>query len=836
MPRLPLLVVAVSLVFTACLIPLPKDHLPLVPVPSEDSNKKATLSGSIQVASSATSSMAATADAQSMGEAAVTRDELVHPAREALRSHKAFRRRHEPAPPPPIAPEVVPGELVISFTDEALSAEEALVHLRVEGIQCVHGGFASPTLHLIRCRGPQGALLEAGQLRELIPELSTRPGVRFVELNGVVTASAVPTDPYYAYQWHYALMNLEAAWDITQGTPSVVVAVLDTGSRPHPDLDANLVAGIDLISDPARAGDGNGRDDDPTDTGGDLPNGSSSWHGLHVAGTIGALAGNGQGGVGVAWKSRVQHVRVLGHGGGTDFDVAAGIRWAAGLSVPGSRQNSTPARVLNLSLGATGSPSQLYQEAINAAVSKGAVVVVAAGNEDANAANTSPCNQQNVICVGATGYDGTITGYSNYGSPLDVMAPGGDLTRDRNQDGYYDGVLSTYAKANGSPDYNFMQGTSMATPHVAGLAALMLGVNPSLTASQVEHLLKATANPAYSCNIGCGAGLVDAHAAVMAAKGQSHSGPAKLVVGNTALQLRASEPTSLSIANTGGQSLALQATVSGSLAGRLAWAEGTTLQLAPGKSGALVLSVNTEGLSSTIHGGTLHLTSNGGNADIPLTLNLQSGGQQKPVLVVAVHQDDNGEWQVGGAVFADASAGQRYSLTLPAGTYYLLATTDLDGDEEYFEEDEPLGIYRSIEAPVEVKAEAGGRMEQLDFVLLPRQSLEGGGGSPPAAEVGGACTGANQCPAGGGCIGSWPGGYCTQECPSNQCPSGSACVGFDTGPLCMDSCGGVWQGQADCRPGYVCTGLTDGRAVCLPDCNEVGCAAGRSCRSDGYCV
>jgi serine protease len=337
----------------------------------------------------------------------------------------------------------------------------------------------------------------------------------------------VPTDALYAQQWALfeatAGINAPTAWDKSTGT-GVVVAVVDTGVRPHADLKANLLAGYDFITNTTVANDGNARDADAADPGdwttaGQCYSGSaaakSSWHGTHVAGTIAAVTNNATGVAGVAYGAKVLPVRVLGRCGGYTSDIADGMVWAAGGSVSGVPANANPARVLNLSLGGTGSCGITYQNAINAVRARGAVVVVAAGNGNANASATVPANCAGVIVVTAVGRGGGKASYANYGSAVDLAAPGGDGSA---------GILSTLNAGASTPttdSYVAYMGTSMATPHVAGVAALMLARNPALTPDEVETRLKAAVHPFPATCSQCGSGLLDANAAVDAAAASS---------------------------------------------------------------------------------------------------------------------------------------------------------------------------------------------------------------------------------------------------------------------------------------------------------------------------
>jgi serine protease len=282
-----------------------------------------------------------------------------------------------------------------------------------------------------------------------------------------------------------------------------------------------------LISDAWVANDGDGRDSNPLDPG-DWTNNNdcysgyigrnSSWHGTHVAGTIGAATNNGSGVAGLNWVSKIIPVRVLGRCGGFTSDIADGIRWAAGLAVTGVPTNPYPAKVINMSLGGLGACDTTYQSAVNAAYNAGSVVVVAAGNSSANASGYRPGNCDNVVTVAATNRNGNLADYSNYGATVEISAPGGDTNPITS-----DGVLSTLDSGTTSPSsdsYVYYQGTSMAAPHVAGIASLMLSVDPSLTPAQVLSVMQSTVTAfpvGSSCTTSnCGSGIINAGAAVAA--------------------------------------------------------------------------------------------------------------------------------------------------------------------------------------------------------------------------------------------------------------------------------------------------------------------------------
>lgn len=380
-------------------------------------------------------------------------------------------------------------------------------------------------------------VMSSAEIEQLTQRLARRADVRYAEPDVILQASFIPNDPTFSQLWPLREaavaaggLNAVDAWDITTGDPGLVVAVVDSGVLAHADFAGRVLPGYDFVSSVAGANDGNGRDADATDSGDWISFSEatqlgrtarpSSWHGTHVAGTIGATGNNGAGISGVNWRSRILPVRVLGKGGGYSSDIADGIAWAAGASVVGVPVNRTPARVINLSLGGGGLCSRTAQEAIDFATSRSAVVVVAAGNEATDAANSQPANCRGVISVAAVGLSGQRASYSNFGTAVTVSAPGGDPSRDT-------GVLSlgdsgqTRALGDNSLVAGF--GTSMAAPHVSGVVSLMLSVNPALTPAQVKSILQSSGRAfpvgtGRDCNTSlCGAGIVNAGAAVRAA-------------------------------------------------------------------------------------------------------------------------------------------------------------------------------------------------------------------------------------------------------------------------------------------------------------------------------
>ncbi|WP_353712890.1 S8 family serine peptidase [Arthrobacter sp. K5] len=380
-----------------------------------------------------------------------------------------------------------------------------------------------------------------GDAKKMLASLRADPAVAYAEPDVKLQAKfADPDDEFFPFQWNLSAetggIRATRAWDVTQGSGQVV-AVIDTGKTSHADLDANMLPGYDMIANQDDARDGDGRDADATDEGdwssaGQCVDGaaemSSSWHGTHVAGIIAAVMNNnGEGIAGVAPKAKVLPVRVLGPCGGQLSDIADAIVWASGAPVDGVPANPNPARVINLSLGGTDPTDptcpQTFQTAIDTATARGSVVVAAAGNEMAQASTSSPANCRNVIAVAASGRTGELAPYSNFGSAVDITAPGGDMTptnATQPASGVMNGILSTLndgPQTFGTEAYFFAEGTSAAAPHVSGAAALLMAeMGPTATPAAVEERLKRTARPMTGgCPQGCGAGRLDAASAVL---------------------------------------------------------------------------------------------------------------------------------------------------------------------------------------------------------------------------------------------------------------------------------------------------------------------------------
>jgi serine protease len=317
-------------------------------------------------------------------------------------------------PPPVQAPGYVPGEIVVKFKSGV--ASDAIE--RFNQNQQVSVLETNNILGFMRLKTPEGKTVE-----ELVAIYSKNPDIEYAEPNFIVTAYMVPNDPDYPKQWHlynptYGGINMQKAWDISTGSSSVIVAVLDTGVAYEdydiylqaPDLaGTTFVPGYDFIN-----GDSHPNDDNA--------------HGTHVTGTIAQTTNNGYGVAGVAFQTAIMPVKVLDRDGyGSYTAVANGIQFAT----------DNGAKIINMSLGGS-SPSSVVEDAVEYAYGQGVTIVAAAGNDSGPVGY--PAAYEKCIAVGATRYDETTTWYSNYGAEIDLVAPGGDTKVDQNGDGNPDGV------------------------------------------------------------------------------------------------------------------------------------------------------------------------------------------------------------------------------------------------------------------------------------------------------------------------------------------------------------------------------------------------------------
>lgn len=619
-------------------------------------------------------------------------------------------------------------------------SDDTVKSLAHSGIQTTHSSTDRPTLarwsassfalditekeQELAVLNPQS--LTKWQTLQRIKQLRLRSDVAYAEPNYFRHPMKVPNDQYYSLQWHYPAINLPQAWEITTGTPAsgqVIVAVIDTGVfLAHSDLQGQLVSGFDFISDASNSRDGDGIDANPDDPGDSAQLNSSSWHGTHVAGTIAAATNNGTGVAGVAWGAKIMPLRVLGQLGGTDYDIGQAMRFAARLSNDSGTLPTQKADIINMSLGG-GGYSQSAQETMTAVRNAGVIIIAAAGNENTSQLSY-PASYDGVVSVSATDYNGSRAPYSNFGSRVDVAAPGGDTSSDKNQDGYADGVLSTLvddSQGTRKSTLNFYQGTSMATPHVAGVAALMKAIDPGMTPSEFDSLLASgtittDAGTAGRDNI-FGYGIIDAFKAVQAAQdlvsGGSTSLPAVVTASPSSLSLGSSNSMTLLLANEGGQSVSVTAVTD-----TASWLTVTALSTDGNGLGTYQASVNRSGLSNSSYSGTIRFDLSNGNSvrvQVSMTVGTVSSTVNPGKMYILLLDEDRNTLQ---QVSPQSLGNGLYSYTFTGvspGTYSIAGGSDVDNDTYVCTLGETCGGYPIISSLNKVEV-TNLNIENLDFI------------------------------------------------------------------------------------------------------------------------
>jgi len=594
------------------------------------------------------------------------------------------------------AADFVPGEIIVRYKDAKLSlqsksaSQSLLDKTKNMGFKVKAG---HPSRDMLLSMSSNRALVrsklniaQAVSLKQetlnAIAALKKQADVADAQPNYIYHASAVPNDSYHKYMWNYQLINLESAWDISRGENPVVVAVLDTGLlKDHEDIAGKFEPGYDFIRDTNRSNDGDGIDPDPQDPGDNPPN--SSFHGTHVSGTIGAATSNGIGISAAGWDVRVMPLRVLGINGGTEYDIEQAILYAIGEPNDSGTTPTNPAQVINLSLGRS-SANLTVPRAYQLALQKNVFVVAAAGNDSKATPipySPFPAGLPGVISVGAVGSDKKVADYSNYGRFLSLAAPGGDASGiDRNGDGYADFVLSLGANDGGGSIknnlYSFKIGTSMASPHVAAVVALMKSVYPDMTLSEFQDWLSSgliTEDlPPLGRDDKSGYGLIDAYKAVKLAYDTANGvtppqpvavlsiNPASLDFGSTENSLK------FQISNLGSAPL----NVSSVTTDQPSWSTISKVNVDVNGVGEYLLSIDRNQLASLQYSGLISVNSDGGNGTLFFTVTSQ------PMV------DNAGPQYV-----------QLTNLTNPSSTYTVQATY-LNGSYSYAFSGIPPGSYK----------------------------------------------------------------------------------------------------------------------------------------------
>ena len=570
----------------------------------------------------------------------------------------------------------------------------------------------------------------------MIKRLRRQPDVVGAEPNYLRRVSAVfPNDPLYRSQWHYTQIDLPQAWDITTGNGETIVAVIDTGVlRDHPDLQGVLPTGqgmgYDFISSTAISTDGDGIDPDWNDTGnGENALFPSSFHGTHTTGTIAAATDNGVGVSGVNWNTKIMPLRALGRGGvGSVYDIQQAVLYAAGLPNDSGTVPTRRADIMNLSLGGTGS-SILEQNIYTQARDAGVIIIAAAGNSSSDEP-FYPAAYEGVVSVSATSITTNIAYYSNFGPTIDIAAPGGSTITDLNDDGYLDGVLSTLGDDSGVKlkyTYAVYQGTSMAAPHVAGVASLMKAVDPNLTPQNFDALLSLGLMTEDIGEEGrddqYGYGLINARNAVANASLSPPNVPAELVVDPTAINFASTLVTTNLRASNGGDEPLEITNLSNDSGG---WASVRPEQIdESSKLGIFRVTVDRTFLSEGWHTANITFESTANPVTVPIWVQVGGGtGGDAGAHYVTLYDVDTLEAVT--EVLSTASvSGYTFTFTdVPAGTYFLRAGSDPNNDSNKCQVGEACGGYPVLNelTPITINADVSGLNFATGYVVLPPES------------------------------------------------------------------------------------------------------------------
>lgn len=555
-----------------------------------------------------------------------------------------------------------------------------------------------------------------------IKALRQRPDITEASPNYRWKAFREPNDTFYHYQWNHSLMSLPQAWDTTIGDAQVIVAVVDTGVLlQHPDLRNQLVQGYDFIASRYTELDSDrGIDPDPNDPGDQFP-GGSTFHGTHVAGTVAAQSNNSEGVAGVAWLTKIMPLRVLGKGGmGIDYDTEQAIRFAAGLPNDSGTVPTRRADIINLSLGGPDySPG--FQDLMNEVRDVGVIVVAASGNEDTSTPSY-PAALANVVSVGAVNINKQRASYSNFGTDLDVMAPGGDNTPDTDGDGMPDSILSTMgtekpgSRSSLEFSYDYAMGTSMASPQVAGVISLMKGVNPSLTPQDFDELLKSgkitddLGPPGRDDTFGYG--LINAQKAVLAAAeltgGEAPEPlPPFLLVNPKSLNFGLNSTTAvLTLSNGGNGDLLIESITEDS---------GGFLSIDISSANEYIIKIDRSRLTQGTFSATISIISNVNTVTIPVILQVSEFGVNGDAGFHYILLVEPGTLETVQEIRTSAINGV-YAFrfdNVPEGTYIIAAGSDFNNDGFICDVGEACGAFSTVERPISI--ELNRHRSEIDF-------------------------------------------------------------------------------------------------------------------------
>lgn len=623
---------------------------------------------------------------------------------------------------PLLADEVLVKTRPLTAIQRATGASEPLDTLSAAGLELLSGmpehwtrwtvEHPQQAVHTLGATAPDRPMTLSAEQQQrlailnLVKALRDRPEVAQAAPNQPLALQRVPNDPGFGQQWHYPLIQLPQAWDLsTGGERQVIVAVPDTGVfLAHEDLQGQLVPGYDFVE--RRVGG-----DDPGDA---AVVGESSWHGTHVAGTIAARTNNNRGVAGVSWGAQIMPLRVIGRGSGSIYDLAQGMRYALGLPNDSGDVPERRADIINLSVG-TNADSPLYAEVIQAARDRGVMIVAAAGNQ-ATDRPLFPAALDGVISVTAVGPNKQAASYANFGSTIDLTAPGGEQRQ-----GTASGVLSTWVEVVGGErrsSYGFLQGTSMATPHVAGVIALMQAIYPNLDYDTFQSLL---ASGQITEDLGStgfdpryGWGLIDALQAVFAAQSLAAAGrPSSILVAepNTLDFGSLSSEQVLEIRRRGEQLLAVSR-----IDTNVNWLTIEPLAVDADRLGAYRVRVDRSGLTPATYTATITVTSSLNQVltvPVSLRVGVSEPGDVGLIYVLLLDEDFRTVEEL--PVLGNAGEYRFRFSGLEPGEYFIAAGTDNDNDGFICDPGEACGAYPTLGVADPIRVEQN--RADLDFVI-----------------------------------------------------------------------------------------------------------------------
>ncbi|MBP7652755.1 S8 family serine peptidase [Candidatus Dependentiae bacterium] len=553
---------------------------------------------------------------------------------------------------------------------------------------------------------------------KLIDTLKKSENIEYAEPDYIQKKCSVRNDIYFPFQWNLFNLNVPSSWNISSGSDTVIIAVIDTGLKfDHPEFTGKIVQGYDFISEPESGNDGDGIDPDPDDSGDAISSSGNSYHGTHIAGIIAANTNNSEGISGISYNCKIMPIRALGRYGGLTSDVMESVKFAAGLDNSSGIKPVIAAKIINMSFGSE-FYSRAFEELLDTIDDMNITVVCAGGNENSQL-NFYPAGYQQVISVAAVDYDNKKTFYSNYGSYIDICAPGGDMTVDLNKDNYPDGIISAFwNEPSNSPDYQVYQGTSQAAAHISGICGLILSVKPGISSAELKNILYSNAldlGDSGKDNY-YGYGLADSYKCLVSASNSINSSAAKMILSSSKIDLYLPEDSAvIKIYNAGVDTLTItNITVSDSKC-----SAAVTKQTLPIE---IKISVDKNNFSSAVDSYIMFavISSNSGDDSITVIVHTDQLNRILTDEVYVLLMDPDNNFQTVKETSTDYFKNFEYSISnIPAGRYYLVAGTDKNSNNILGDAaGEYIGYYPLLTDRKKIVIEPNDKFSGLDFELF----------------------------------------------------------------------------------------------------------------------